>query len=72
MLKLDEYAQTQGKRWKGCWVCQHPERDQIEDGARRGISAYTIAKWCAASGEHTPLRTVIERLTKHFARCAGK
>lgn len=65
MVRLDEYAETHGKRWKGCWVAAHPERAQIEAGLGRGISTYTIAKWCVESGERTALRTLIERLDKH-------
>src|SRR6185503_5921336 len=69
MVKLDEYAETQGKRWKGCWACQHPERAQIDTGIGRGHSTYLIANWCADSGDRTSFRTLVDRLDKHVARC---
>ena len=71
MVKLEEFAKTYNKRWSECWVCAHPELQQINDGAKQGLSAYIITKWLIESGETTPHGTIIERLRRHLTRCLG-
>lgn len=80
-LSLEEFAKTLPRKGRVCWVCQIPERAEIEaqriksDAIRGktgymhdGISSRAIVRWLVEVRGYSPEEATATKLKAHFDR----
>jgi hypothetical protein len=66
MKPLEEYVRTKLKKNNNCWVCNLPQRDEINNGIRAGLRAAPIREWLINEIGVDPQICTIRKISYHI------